>query len=149
MDRTHCRSWGLFGGLSGAGNQVSVQLDEEGEIFFPSGKVLARSLKPDERYVLRSGGGGGYGSPLERPVQRVEFDILQGYVSAGQAEKLYGIVFAASGHIDLDATAARRREMAARGEPTDVHDIEAHESSPLAGTLFQLGGLSRLPGRCC
>ena len=65
-------------GLSGAGNQVSVQLDEEGETFFPSGKVLARSLKPDERYVLRSGGGGGYGSPLERPVQRVEFDIEQG-----------------------------------------------------------------------
>jgi len=149
VDRTHCRPWGLFGGLSGAGNRVSVQLEEEGETFFPSGKVLARSLKPDERYVLRSGGGGGYGNPLERPVERVEFDILQGYVSAGRAEKLYGIVFAESGHVDLDATVARRKEMASRGEPTDAHDVEAHETSPLAGTLFQSGGLSRLPGRCC
>lgn len=149
VDRTHCRPWGLFGGLSGAGNQVSVQLEEEGETFFPSGKVLARALKPNERYVLRSGGGGGYGDPLERPVARVEFDILQGYVSAGRAEKLYGIVFAADGQIDPQATAARRLDMRSRGEPTDAHDVEVHEASPLAGTLFQLGGLSRLPGRCC
>ena len=149
VDRTHCRPWGLFGGLSGAGNQVSVQLEEEAETFFPSGKVLARALKPGERYVLRSGGGGGYGNPLARPVNRVEFDILQGYVSAARAEAVYGIAFADSGQIDVEATNARRAEMAAKGLPTDADDEHLHQVSPLAGTLFQTGGLSRLPGRCC
>ncbi|MEJ7932317.1 hydantoinase B/oxoprolinase family protein [Ramlibacter sp. AN1015] len=149
VDRTHCRPWGLFGGLSGAGNQVSVQLDGEAETFFPSGKVLARALKPGERYVLRSGGGGGYGSPLERPIERVELDILQGYVSAGRAAKVYGIVFSDDGHIDVQATATRRAEMANRGEPTDAQDDTHEASSPLAGTMFRSGGLSRLPGRCC
>jgi N-methylhydantoinase B len=149
VDRTHCRPWGLFGGLSGAGNQVSVQLEQEAETFFPSGKVLARALKPGERYVLRSGGGAGYGNPLERPIARVEFDILQGYVSAPRAEKVYGIVFAQDGRIDLEATRARRAQMAAQGLPTDADDEHLHQVSPLAGTMFQSGGLSRLPGRCC
>jgi len=149
VDRTHCRPWGLFGGLSGAGNQVSVQLEDEAETFFPSGKVLARALKAGERYVLRSGGGGGYGNPLERPVTRVEFDILQGYVSAPRAEKVYGIAFAQDGHIDMAATQARRSELASRGGPTDADDEPSHAASPLTGTIFQSAALSRLPGRCC
>jgi N-methylhydantoinase B/oxoprolinase/acetone carboxylase alpha subunit len=41
---------------------------------------------------MRSGGGGGYGSPLERPVADVAADAKQGYISLAAAKELYGVV---------------------------------------------------------
>jgi N-methylhydantoinase B/oxoprolinase/acetone carboxylase alpha subunit len=37
-----------------------------------------------------TGGGGGYGPPLEREHELVAADIADGYVSAGAAADLYG-----------------------------------------------------------
>ena len=37
---------------------------------FPNAKVLVAQLKPGDAFRIRSGGGGGYGSPLERPIER-------------------------------------------------------------------------------
>ena len=148
VDRVHCRPWGLFGGLAGAGNRVSVQLKEEAEASFPSGKVLARALKPGERYILRSGGGGGYGSPLERPLERVQADLVHGYITPARAQRSYGVVISDEGVVDAAASIARRAELAASNTPPeDVHDDTQQAISP-AG-LFQTGGISRLPGRCC
>jgi N-methylhydantoinase B len=148
VDRVHCRPWGLFGGLAGAGNRVSVQLEEEAEASFPSGKVLARALKSGERYILRSGGGGGYGSPLERPLDRVQADLVHGYITPARAQRSYGIVMSDEGVVDAAASIARRAELAASNTPPeDVHDDALQVISP-AG-LFQTGGISRLPGRCC
>jgi N-methylhydantoinase B len=148
VDRTHCRPWGLFDGLAGAGNRVSVQLEDEAEAIFPSGKVLARPLKPGERYILRSGGGGGYGSPLERPIERVQSDLTQGYISPARAQRAYGVVFSAEGGIDAQATQLRRAELAASGASLDDPPDDA-SCGVTAGGLFQSGGISRLPGRCC
>lgn len=153
VDRTHCRPWGLFGGLPGAGNRVSVQLEEEAEANFPSGKVLARSLKAGERYILRSGGGGGYGSPLERPVESVESDLRQGYITAARAERAYGVVLTPSGQVDAEATAARRAQYATSDMPSDEdgfgEPVATEVGIATPGGLFQTGGVSRLPGRCC
>ena len=150
VDRVHCRPWGLFGGLPGAGNQVSVRLGGQEEVRFPSGKVLARRLQPGECYVLRSGGGGGYGPPLERPVERVLSDLREGYISPGRASRSYGLVFGPDGTVDREATLRRRDELAASGEPLDDEPSQRGPDPPPEDTgVFGPGAYSRLTGRCC
>ena len=147
VDRVHCRPWGLFGGLQGAGNQVSVSLDGKGEVAFPSGKVLARALKPGERYTLRSGGGGGYGSPLSRPIEMIAADLQEGYITPARAERLYGIVFGSEpGTIDSVKTQSRRAEMALQGLPVD--EIEPEPLDELPETRSAARPM-RLSFRCC
>ena len=92
--------------------KFSVSLDGKGEIAFPSGKVLARALKPGERYTLRSGGGGGYGSPLSRPDRKRSPRICRkAYITPARAERLYGIVFGSEpGTIDSAKTPKRAKE---------------------------------------
>ena len=59
---------------------------------FPNAKVLVAQVKAGDAFRLRSGGGGGYGSPLSRPVEDVRNDVRQGYVSAEDAADHYGVV---------------------------------------------------------
>lgn len=77
--------------------------------------------------VLRIGtqGGGGYGDPLERPATVVWDDVLDGYVSAETAHRLYGVIGDAGGRLDLATTQARRTEMreARDGAPLKQFDF--------------------------
>ena len=67
MDRVKCKPWGLEGGLSGLGNGVAIpRFGKTEEQRFHNGKALNQVLHAGDAYVLRSGGGGGFGSPLER-----------------------------------------------------------------------------------
>lgn len=119
IDRVDCRPWGLFGGLSGYGNAVALTRGGE-ETTFPTGKVLAQKLKKGDRYHLSSGGGGGFGNPLDRATADVENDVRQGYVSAAAAKEHYGVVIdAATGRADVPATNARRVWMRREGLPKD------------------------------
>ena len=38
-------------------------------------------------------GGGGYGNPLERPIEKVLLDVKNGLVSIKGAQEDYGVVF--------------------------------------------------------
>lgn len=71
-------------------------------------------LQPGEAVVSYSAGGGGYGPPSERPVERVKYDVEEGWITKERADALYGVVFAENGRIDEAATAARRKALAAR-----------------------------------
>ncbi len=67
-----------------------------------------------------SGGGGGFGDPLERDLAAVGHDLIQGYVSREAAERLFGaVVDPETFAIDHDASVTRRAEMRAKGLPTD------------------------------
>jgi N-methylhydantoinase B len=55
-------------------------------------KLSQEILSPGEVLVSESGGGGGYGSPLDRDPERVRRDVLEGYVSAAQAKETYGVI---------------------------------------------------------
>lgn len=120
MDRVKCKPWGLFDGLSGFGNSVAIHRGgATEETLFPNGKAFNQVLKPGDAYILRSGGGGGYGSPLERDIAGVERDVRCGYVTREQAETNYGAVFKGDGTIDAVATEKRRAEMKKAGLPID------------------------------
>jgi N-methylhydantoinase B len=62
-------------------------------------------------------GGGGWGDPLQRELELVLRDVIEGRVSLASAENDYGVVFTdvvATGQPEIDqaATKQRRAEMA-------------------------------------
>ena len=121
MDRVKCRPWGLNGGLAGAGNGVAIHRFGAGdEQRFPNGKALNQVLDSGDAYILRSGGGGGFGSPLDREFAAVERDVRCGYVTVPAAEKYYGVVFRpGTTEVDIAASDLLRAEMRALGLPHD------------------------------
>jgi N-methylhydantoinase B len=129
MDRVKCKPWGLFGGMSGFGNGVALhRFGKTDETNFPNGKALNQVLQAGDAFILRSGGGGGYGSPLERDLDALARDVRCGYVSRQSAEEHYGAVFVGDTlDIDAKATAERRAAMRAKGLPYD---------NPIAETLI-------------
>lgn len=120
IERVENRPWGLFGGLSAQGNQVAIRRGTKPETPYATGKVFTQLLKPGDAYVLRSGGGGGFGKPTERPRERVRDDVRQGYVSIEGAKEHYGVVIdPVSLKVDALATDSLRAQMKALGLPKD------------------------------
>jgi len=126
IDRAHCLPWGLHGGLEGTGNQVLLRRDGEWDRERVNAKVLTVQIRKGDAYALRSGGGGGFGSPLDRPAEQVREDVLQGYVSLPAARDYYGVVLDPDTlEIDAAATAeeraaavpAHQKRIAAQGQP--------------------------------
>ena len=129
MDRVKCKPWGLDGGMSGFGNGVALhRFGKTEEQHFRNGKALNQVLQAGDAYILRSGGGGGYGSPLERDLATLERDVRCGYVTKEAAEECYGAVFQDDTlTIDAAATEKRRATMREKGLPYD---------NPIAETLI-------------
>ncbi|MEU8177190.1 hydantoinase B/oxoprolinase family protein [Microbispora hainanensis] len=50
------------------------------------------AMKAGDRFINRTAGGGGYGNPLDRDPAAVVADVLDGYVTAESAERLYGVI---------------------------------------------------------
>ena len=122
IDRVHCAPWGLAGGGDAMGNSVAVRRDGAWREDLPNAKMLTARLGPGEAFALRSGGGGGFGPPLERPIDDVAHDIRQGYVSPEAAFRDYGVVCdAATLAVDVEASerirAAKATLAAAGGSP--------------------------------
>ena len=92
IDRVHCAPWGLEGGLDAVGNSVSLRRDGAWRHDFSNAKVLTQRLMPGDAFSLKSGGGGGFGSPLERPIVDVAADLHQGYIRPDAALRDYGVV---------------------------------------------------------
>jgi N-methylhydantoinase B len=107
IERAHCRPWGLNGGAEATGNEVALRLGGARKTDFPNAKVLVAQLKAGDAFRIRSGGGGGYGSPLERPVELVQEDVRQGYVSVQAAAAQYGVVIDAETY-EVDAAATEK-----------------------------------------
>jgi N-methylhydantoinase B len=109
-DRMHCAPWGIEGGLAGLGNQVTTRIDGKEDLDRDNAKLRNQRLKAGDALILRTGGGGGFGSPLERPAAVVANDVRQGYVSAAVARTAYGVELQADGEVDIAATRARRKK---------------------------------------
>jgi N-methylhydantoinase B len=112
IDRVHCAPWGLAGGQAGAGNDVRLHIDGRDIPNLPNAKVLSRTIKTGETWSMLSGGGGGFGPPVERDPERVAADVREGYVSRAVARDAYGVILAEDGMVDEAATARRRAAMA-------------------------------------
>jgi N-methylhydantoinase B len=84
-DRTKYAAPGLLGGAAGAAGEVQLgdgtRLHTKALVDLKAGDVVHVNLP----------GGGGYGNPSEREVQRVLSDVIEGYITPDQAEKHYGV----------------------------------------------------------
>ena len=112
IDRAHCAPWGLEGGKDALGNKVDLRIGGKLIDDLPNAKVYTRRLEVGDQIHHLSGGGGGFGPPIEREPERVAFDVAEGYVSREIAEAEYGVILDARGKVDAEATRARRATMA-------------------------------------
>ncbi len=108
--RSLCPPWGLWGGKPGARPEHMLRL--AGETEFKSVDVYQYRVPAGSAGLVLSGGGGGWGDPLERDPERVREDVLEGYVSPRSAAEDYGVVLdPGSMEVDTEATAALRAGM--------------------------------------
>jgi N-methylhydantoinase B len=93
-DRTQYPAPGLLGGQAGATGAVSLdngtQLHAKALMDLQSSDVVHVDLP----------GGGGYGDPLERDVEKVLWDVIEGYITLEEAETKYGVVVNYTGNAD-------------------------------------------------
>lgn len=107
IERTRSAPWGLAGGGEALPNQVRYSVD--GKDMTPrNGKIDATTLRRGDYINIRSGGGGGYGDPHERPVEDVLRDVTEGYVSRTCARSHYGVAIDEAGNVDMEATRTLR-----------------------------------------
>ena len=115
-DRWLTRPWGVLGGQPGERSEkLLVRADGTEERL--ASKCDNVVVEPGDMLVYRTAGGGGWKDRLDRPVEAVARDVEFGLVSPEKALASYGVVLAADGSADVEATEQEReRQRAERGE---------------------------------
>jgi N-methylhydantoinase B len=62
----------------------------------------------DSEVIVRTGGGGGFGNPLDRDPQAVRNDVREGFVSVASARDDYGVVMRDDLTLDEAGTVRQR-----------------------------------------
>lgn len=117
-DRSRFRPWGILGGKAGEPSNFIRNPGTPHEQILGNTDILV--AEPGDVIDIRSPGGGGRGSPLDRTPAEVLLDVERGYVSVAAAAAQYGVVIADSA-IVAHATETRRAAMrdAERGSQFD------------------------------
>lgn len=112
-ERQRTQPWGLRGGRPAAANDAYI-VRADGTIEMLPGKFDHLPIAPGDMFVMRTGGGGGWGNPAERDPELVRRDVERGLLTVGQARELYGVVVEGwPPRIDPRATAKLRATMPA------------------------------------
>jgi N-methylhydantoinase B len=107
--------WGLFGGKDGTPSITVVHRKDGKEERWR--KISNLPLHENEVVSFQTGGGGGYGSSLDREPGLVLEDVIDGYVSLAQAKEGYGVVIDRKKmKVDTAATEALRKKRRKRDE---------------------------------
>jgi N-methylhydantoinase B len=115
VHRNGCPQWGLWGGEPGSGGGYYLKKGGEGEYRFVEG--MRSPVPADAQVIGQSPGGGGWGDPLEREPERVQWDAIEGFVSKDAARAHYGVVLGEDFSVDSQATAALRHKIRAERVP--------------------------------
>ena len=103
---------GWVGGYEGSGNIIVVNEGTQDEMICGEHLIKHAAYDPSKTIFSQSGGGGGWGDPLDRDPARVLEDVLDEYISVEGAKYDYGVVVdTATWSVSDEATA---RERAAR-----------------------------------
>lgn len=100
------RAFGFFGGLPGSANRVELRYPD-GSVRVARTKEIIRSIPPHTVFNEKAGGGGGYGNPFDRPVEKVLEDVRNDLVSVHSAEHDYGVVIKES-TLEINHEATRK-----------------------------------------
>jgi N-methylhydantoinase B len=100
--RSQCPPWGLWGGQPGEYGMYLLR--EPGELEF---RVMGGAHHPvpvNAEVIVRTGGGGGWGDPLERDPAAVRADVQEELISRASARERYGVVLREDLSVDHAAT---------------------------------------------
>ncbi len=112
-DRNVIPPFGLAGGQPGACNKLTIEVEGEELGFTDAYRTISPSkfsnllAAKGSIYRIYAGGGGGFGSPMERAPELVRADVEQGYVTVDAARDEYGVVLDPK-TLALDEIATRR-----------------------------------------
>jgi N-methylhydantoinase B len=136
-DRWFVPPWGVNGGAPGQRARKVLER-ADGTRTIVANKIDSLAVEAGDQLHFITWGGGGWGDPLARDPDLVAREVRQGLVTADGARR-YGVVLAADGTVDADATRALRDDLrAARGNDLPLFDfgpgIEALRKASLAET---------------
>ncbi len=107
--RAKCPPWGLWGGKAGETGGYLLRL--AGEADFAPMRGAHVPAPAGSEAIVRTGGGGGWGDPLERDPELVRRDVIEDYISPEAARRDYGVTLTADRRLDSDATRWLRADM--------------------------------------
>ncbi len=84
-------AFGSHGGKEGTLNKIEL-IYPDGRIYRTTTKDMIDNIKKGTIYYQEAGGGGGYGNPLEREVDKLLRDVQNQVISIEKAESDYGVV---------------------------------------------------------
>lgn len=83
-------AFGLHGGGPGSLNSIKLRYPDGGE-YCPLSLDLINDVPRGTIYHQMAGGGGGYGSPYDRPAELVAKEVRNGVISVQAAREAYGV----------------------------------------------------------
>lgn len=92
--KTKTKPWALAGGHEPEPSEMVIWPGTERE---KRVGMYRAAMKPGDRFINRTAGGGGYGDPLVRDPESVLADVADGYVSVEAALQEYGVIVNADG----------------------------------------------------
>ena len=110
--RSKCPPWGIAGGTAGEPGGNLLKLPGEKAFKWITGANIPVPL--NSQAIVRTGGGGGWGDPLERDAALVAVDAAEGLISRRAARELYGVVLQGSMALDESATQRLRDQLRSR-----------------------------------
>jgi N-methylhydantoinase B len=93
------------GGDGGRADQFKVSADGRRDRLPNCAEVW---LQPGEMIASITTGGGGYGDPRKRDVERVRFDVVEKWITRERAREVYGVVVDLAGKVDAAETSRLR-----------------------------------------
>ena len=110
--RSKCPPWGIAGGTAGEPGGNLLKLPGEKAFKWITGANIPVPL--NSQAIVRTGGGGGWGDPLERDAALVAGAAAEGLISRRAARELYGVVLQGSMSLDEGATQRLRDQLRSR-----------------------------------
>ena len=101
---------GLFGGRPGAPGKGAVKGPDDATARDVGTGEMVALTDPKTEIEGRIAGGSGFGEPWQRPIEAVQTDLDDDYITPEGARHDYGVILGADSRIDPVATARRRAE---------------------------------------
>ena len=122
-DRHRSQPWGILGGRPGGVSEKWL-IRADGRRTPLESKVDNVKVVPGDQIVFRTAGGGGWGDPLERDPARVHADVRRKLLSAGAAERDYGVVLAGdTRELNTAGTEEKRESIRRSRGPLPTYDF--------------------------